>query len=41
MTKLEKITHFFLIAVCIVSLGLLVKNGFLRAAGTTEPSEKA
>ena len=33
MTKLEKTTHIFLIAVCIVSLVVLVKRGLLGPSG--------
>lgn len=32
MTKLEKVTQFVLITVCLVSLGVLVKNGLFAAA---------
>lgn len=33
MTKLEKTTHVLLIAVCIVSLTVLVKHGLLNTSG--------
>ena len=38
MSKLERAVYVLLILVCLVSLGVLVKNGFFGPAGT-EPSE--